>query len=95
MKELLDVGLKLASTLCFLATENSYPRLQYSFRVEVSTICKFLPEVCKTIIVVYKDEVLRCHKTEEEWKEVVEGFSSRWNELPQLFWELCTASILL
>ena len=84
MREPLDVGLKLATTLCYLATENSYLSLQYSFRVEVSTICKFLPEVCKAIIEVYKEEVLRCPKP-EEWKEVAEGFSSRWNELPQLF----------
>ncbi|XP_068250734.1 uncharacterized protein [Palaemon carinicauda] len=36
-------------------------------------------EVCKAVIVVYKDEVLRCPKTEEDWKEVAARFSSRWN----------------
>ena len=35
--------------------------------------------MCKAIIAVYKDEVLRCPKTEEEWKEVAATFSSRWN----------------
>ncbi|XP_071080849.1 uncharacterized protein [Haliotis cracherodii] len=69
MREPLEVGLKLAATLHFLATENSYPGLQYSF----------IPEVCKAIIEVYKDEVLSCSQTEEEWKEVAEMFSSRWN----------------
>ena len=78
MREPLDVGLKLTTTLRFLATGNLYSSLQYSFRVEVSTICKFILEVCKAIIEVYKDEVLRCPKT-EEWKEVAEDFSSRWN----------------
>jgi len=77
MRELLEVALKLAATLRFLATGNSY--LQYSFRVQVSTICKFLPEVCKAIIQVYKDEVLSCPRTENEWKEVAEKFSARWN----------------
>ena len=77
MREPIQVGLKLAATLRFLATGNSYPSLQYSFRVEASTICKFIPEVCKAIIAVYKDEVLRCPKTEEEWKEVAARFSSR------------------
>ncbi|XP_068212697.1 uncharacterized protein [Palaemon carinicauda] len=71
--------LKLAVTLCFLATGNSYPILRYSFRVEASTICKFIAEVFKAIIAVYKDEVLRCPKTEEEWKEVAARFSSRRN----------------
>ena len=93
IREPLDVGLKLASTLCFLTTGYSYPSLQYSFRVEVSTICKFLPEVYKTIIEVYKDAVLRCLKTEKEWKEVAEGFSSRWNYTT--VWELWMASMLL
>ena len=73
----LEIGLKLAATLRFLATGNSYASLQYSFRVEGSTICKFLLEVCEAIIAVYKDEVLSCPKTEEEWKEVAEKFSSR------------------
>ncbi|XP_068212666.1 putative nuclease HARBI1 [Palaemon carinicauda] len=49
------------------------------FRIEASTICKFISEVCKAIIAVYKDEVLRCPKTEEEWKEAAARFSSRWN----------------
>jgi hypothetical protein len=79
MREPLQVGLKLAATLRFLATGNSYPSLQYRFRVEASTICKFMPEVCKAIIAVYKDEVLRCPKTEEEWKEIAARFISRWN----------------
>ena len=79
MREPLQVDLKLVATLRFLATGNFYPSLQYSFRVHVSTICKFIPEVCKGIIAVYKDEVQRCPKTEEEWKEVAATFSSRWN----------------
>ena len=79
MREAFQVGLKLAATLQFLATGNSYPSLHYSFKVQASTICKFIPEVCKAIIAVYKDKVLRCPKTEEEWKEVTVRFSSRWN----------------
>ncbi|XP_068200473.1 putative nuclease HARBI1 [Palaemon carinicauda] len=47
--------------------------------VEASTICKFIPEVCKAIIAVYKDKVLHCPKTEEDWKEVAPRFSSSWN----------------
>ena len=79
MREPLQVGLKLAVALRFLATGNSYPSLQYSFRVEASTICKFMPEVCHAIIASYMDEVLRCPQTEEEWKEVAAKFSSKWN----------------
>jgi len=49
MRELLEVGLKLAASLRFLTTGNSYPSLQYGFRVEATTICKFLPEVCTAL----------------------------------------------
>ena len=79
MREPLQVGLKLAATLRFLATGNSYQSLQFSFRVEASTISKFIHEVCQAIVAVYKDEVLRCPKTEEMWKEVAANFSSTWN----------------
>ncbi|XP_068226439.1 uncharacterized protein [Palaemon carinicauda] len=78
MREPLQVGLKIAVTLRFLATENSYQSLQYSIRVEASTICKFISEVCKAIISAY-DKMLRCPKTEEAWKEVAAKFSSKWN----------------
>ncbi|XP_002738105.2 cubilin-like [Saccoglossus kowalevskii] len=37
------------------------------------------PRCVKAIITVYKDEVLHCPKTEEEWKEVAATFSTRWN----------------
>ncbi|XP_068204669.1 uncharacterized protein [Palaemon carinicauda] len=90
MREPLQVGLKLAATLRFLATGNSYQSLQYSFRVEASTNCMFIPEVYKAIIAVYKNEVLRCPKTEEDWKEVAARFSSRWNY--QTVWGLWTES---
>jgi len=39
-REPLEVGIKLAATLRFLATGNSYPSLQYSFRLEATTIYK-------------------------------------------------------
>ncbi|XP_068237595.1 uncharacterized protein [Palaemon carinicauda] len=48
-------------------------------RVDASTISKFIPEVCKAVIAVYKDEVLCCPKTEEAWKEVAPRLSFKWN----------------
>ncbi|XP_068235767.1 uncharacterized protein [Palaemon carinicauda] len=79
MRDLLTVGLKLAVTLCFLASGDSYTSLQYSFQVSKSVICRFMPKIYKAIIDTYKNEVLKCPKTPEEWKLVTEVFMKKWN----------------
>ena len=71
MRHPLSVGLKLAVTLRFLATGDSFSSLQYSFRVSKSAISRFLPIVCQAIIDLYKDEVMKCPRTPEDWKKVI------------------------
>ena len=78
-RKALPAGLKLAVTLRYLATGNSYRSLQYGFRVAFNTISKFIPEVCQAIIDEYFRQVVYCPNTPEGWKEVAEGFQSRWN----------------
>ncbi|XP_050724594.1 uncharacterized protein LOC127002554 [Eriocheir sinensis] len=75
----LPVGLKLAVTLRFLATGNSYTSLGFSFRTSTSAISLFVPLVCQALIDAYKPEVMRCPTTPEEWNEVAPQFSTRWN----------------
>ncbi|XP_071512151.1 putative nuclease HARBI1 [Diadema antillarum] len=75
----LEPGLKLAITLRFLATGNSYKTLQYGFRVAHNTICEFIPQVCQAIIKELSDEVLMCPDTPEGWKQVAEDFYNHWN----------------
>ena len=75
----LEPGLKLAITLRFLATGNSYKTLQYGFRVAHNTICGFIPQVCQAIIEELSDEVLMCPDTPEGWKQVAQDFYNRWN----------------
>ncbi|XP_041364377.1 protein ALP1-like [Gigantopelta aegis] len=78
-RKALEPGLKLAITLRYLATGNSYKSLQYSFRVAHNTICKFIPEICQAIINEYTAEVMICPTTPEAWKEVAKGFKTAWN----------------
>ena len=66
----LDPGLRLAITLRFLATGDSYRTLQYEFRVAHNTISHIVPETCKAIVATYGDEVLQLPQTAEGWKEV-------------------------
>ena len=75
----IEPACKLAITLRFLATGESYTSLQYGFRVGQSTISKFIPEVCEAIIETYRDEVMACPTTPDKWKMVSKVFADRWN----------------
>lgn len=79
MRKALDPGLRLAITLRYLATGDSYMSLQYGFRVANNTISKLVPETCEAIIDEFLEEVMKCPQTPEEWLKVSELFSSRWN----------------
>ncbi|XP_034034854.1 putative nuclease HARBI1 [Thalassophryne amazonica] len=78
-RKALEPGLKLAITLRFLATGNSYKSLQYGFRVAHNTISMFIPQVCQAIIEELSDEVLMCPDTPEGWKQVAQQFYNCWN----------------
>ena len=75
----LEPGLKLAITLRYMVTGNSYKNLQYSFRVAHNTISVFVPEVCQAIADEYCDEVFDFPTTPEKWKSVSENYARRWN----------------
>ena len=75
----LEPGLKIAITLRYLATGNSYKSLQYGFRVAANTISLFIPETCEAIIQEFSETHMRCPKTPEQWKQVSQRFSTLWN----------------
>jgi hypothetical protein len=51
----------------------------YNFRVAPNTIGKIVPETCKAIFTALKGEFFRCPRTAEEWKNIADGFYTRWN----------------
>ena len=59
LRKALPVGLKLAVTLRFLATGNSYTSLGFSFRTSTSVISLFVPVICQSLINAYMPEVMR------------------------------------
>ena len=79
MRKALEPGLKLAITLRYLASGDSYMSLQYGFRVAANTISGVVVETCKAILAELEDEVLKLPRTPQEWKKIAEQFSSRWN----------------
>jgi hypothetical protein len=80
----LDPGLKLAVTLRYLATGNSYHSLAFNFRVAHNSISIFVREVCEAIIEQLGEEVVSVPDTEDKWREVASKFETRWNFLHTL-----------
>ena len=78
-RKALDPGLKLAATLRFLAAGNSLRSMRFSFRIGLSSLSKFLPEVCQAIVDMYADEVMVMPDTPEKWKTVAQDFEEKWN----------------
>ncbi|XP_071479609.1 putative nuclease HARBI1 [Diadema antillarum] len=79
LRRALEPGLKLAIALRYIASGDSYKSLSYGFRVAPNTISTIVPEVCQAIYEELHEECIKLPTTEEEWKEVAQGFSDRWN----------------
>ena len=75
----LEPGLKLAITLRYLATGDSYHSLAFDFRVPHNTISLFVPEVCRAITAELQDEVFKTPDDPASWRAVAERFQRRWN----------------
>ena len=81
MREAIPAGEKLAMTLRFLATGESYSSLHYQFRISVSSIALIVPEVCQAVYDALKDEFLHFPQNEEEWLSIAVEFENVW-QLP-------------
>jgi hypothetical protein len=77
-RKALSPGLKIAITLRFLATGNSFRSERFNFRTPHNTISKFFPAVCEAIIDEFSD-LTGLPNTSEDWKIKSEEFRSRWN----------------
>ena len=73
LRKCLDPGLKLAITIRHLSSGDKYPTLQYDFRVARNTICSIIPEVCRAIVHEYKNELIPCPSSPEEWSPTLDG----------------------
>lgn len=79
MRNAISAGERLALTLHYLATGQSFRSLQFIFRIPQNTISEIIPPVLDAIWSVLKDEYVRTPSTVEEWLEVAEGFEQQWN----------------
>ena len=59
MREPIPPRLKLAATIRFLSTGESYKSLQFQFRIHNSTLSLFVPEVCQAIFNRLKEKYMK------------------------------------
>ena len=59
------MGLKIATTLRYLATRETYTLLHYQFRSGKTSISKFVALVCRAIVDEFMAEHLTCPTTPE------------------------------
>lgn len=59
MRKAITVGERLAVTLRFLATGDSYASLSFLFRIPTCTISRVIPETCGAIYQILKDDYLK------------------------------------
>lgn len=62
MRECISPKERLSLTLRFLATGESYRSLEYSTRIPACTISRIIPETCRVIYEVLRNEYLQVNK---------------------------------
>ena len=78
LRKPIPVEEKLAVTLRFLATGESYSSLSFLFRISPTTISRFVPIVCHYIYQVLKEEHCSIPKTEQDWIKLSDDSYDRW-----------------
>lgn len=74
----IEPGLKLAATLHYLATGNTFRSIAFTFRLPHNTISTFLPDVIDAIITEFSDEI-KLPDTPDRWMDVSNEFERQWN----------------
>ena len=69
---------KLAVTLRFLATGESYESLMYQYRINRTTIGRFVPTVCKEIYNCLQDKYFKMPMTEDQWLSIADKTFDTW-----------------
>lgn len=70
---------RMAVTLRFLATGETFKSLEYHFRMSRTTISAIVVETCEAIYQLVGKTYLKTPSTESEWVSVAKRFESCWN----------------
>ena len=72
-------GERLALTLWFLVTGESFRSLSFQFRIGKSTISEIVMDVCTALLNTLKKEYLKTPDNKEKWWEIANILFCRWN----------------
>ena len=84
MRQPIPAEERLAITLRFLATGETYDSLMYQFRVHRTTIAKIVLEVCQAIYQVLMPTYMSVPRKEDDWLQICNVTVERWN-FPKCF----------
>ncbi|XP_053968234.1 uncharacterized protein LOC128869671 isoform X3 [Anastrepha ludens] len=78
MRAAIPAAEKLALTLRFLSTGESYVSLDYQTRLSKSSISSIVPEVCSALYNKLKSSYLKFPNSNSEWEAIAKEFAVKW-----------------
>ena len=78
MREPISAEEKLAVTLRYLATGESFCSLMYQFKIHQSTIEQFISPIYSAIYNVLAPNCMKVPQNEKEWNELIRETDKRW-----------------
>ena len=79
MRSSIKADERLAVTLRYLATGETFKSLEYSFRMSRTTISYVVLDCCAALFKILGPEFLKTPDSEDEWCAISHQFAQRWN----------------
>ncbi|XP_025113621.1 putative nuclease HARBI1 [Pomacea canaliculata] len=79
MRQCIQAEERLAVTLRYLGSGNSFADLAFLFRIPGNTIHKIVMDTCAALYRILRVDFLKVPSTEAEWQQISLEFAQRWN----------------